>query len=165
MLATLSPGTLDLATARYVLKESARDAGPVGWDADYGYGILDAVDALGVFRLIQEGAVTVSQSNVRSLMNTSIRMSEPDQPPEGTTVANTLIVEFKTAVDARVVEAAGISDLRGIRPGVAGRSRLVYLKEGTDLSHERDRLLERPDVDAVYYNYRYQPLAEPTRSR
>jgi hypothetical protein len=36
--------------------------------------------------------------------------------------------------------------------------RLVRLEPGSDLEAAREALLAEPSVQAVFYNYRYQPL-------
>ncbi len=164
LLATIDPGTIDLDTARYILRNSVHDAGPAGWDPDYGYGILDALDAYGVFELVRSGAVTVTPGPRLPGINTTIRMSRPDVRPSGPTEERSLIVRFATTTDARVVEAAGIAGVRRVTPGYLGRSRLVVLAPGTDLMTERNRLLARSDVEAVFYNYLYRRL-DATRSR
>ena len=166
LLASIEPGTMNLATARLILKLASHDAGVPGWDADFGFGIIDTVDALEVFELIRTGRLPVEPSGFATKY-VPLPMTSPGVEPSAETAGRTLIAEFTTKEVARVVEAAGIGLGMSVRPAKTGRRRLVALAEGNLLSAERDTLLARPEISAVFYNYLYRPSSVPrtTRSR
>ena len=166
LLASIDSDALTLAAARYVLENSSRKSSLQAWDADFGYGIVDSVDAFGVFELLRSGRVTI-ESHRSGYFEESRSMSEPGVEPTGPVAGTTLIVEFVTPEAARIVDAAGIAGGAKIRRGVSGKRRLMTMPGNTmnALSRDRDRLLERSDIRAIYYNYRYRALGATTRNR
>ena len=166
LLASIDPDAMTLEVARYVLKHSARKSNVQPWDADFGYGIIDSVDAFGVFELLRSGRVTIESRGIDYTRPTR-SMNEPGIEPAGPVAGSTLIIEFVTSEAARVVDAAGIAGGVRIRRGVSGKRRLITMPgAGTNsLADGRDRLLERADIGSIYYNYRYRALSTPTRNR
>lgn len=150
--------SMTLDVARHVLRESSVDLGPQGWDPDYGYGLVDALQALGAYNLVLSGDVSVRSADRMSARTVSVpRMSSKNIRPAGEVVAGTLIVRFETGASARSLDQQKPAGVRSILAG-DGTDRLVGVDPTLSLPEARNQLLDQPGVQEVFYNYRYRPM-------
>ena len=78
------------------------------------------------------------------------------QVPESERDPHSLIVQMARSGEAALGALGGMSGVRSIQ----GRTelRLVRLESDIDLKAMREALLADPEIQSVYYNYRYHPL-------
>ena len=163
VLATLDT-TLDLESARDLLKRSGSNLDDPLIPGLFEIGILNVASLMElhfggriatsierpIFNWVEGMASGAPMSAVRTQPKISVR-PEPDAD-QGSLIVR--FVDSATAPEMVLSRVAGIRDLRG--PGTT--SRLVLLEQDSDLESIRRALLADPAVEAVHYNYRYQPL-------
>jgi hypothetical protein len=146
--------SMDLTMAKEVLKRSATDLGDPGWDRDFGHGLVNALAAFGEYKLLRDAGWT-GLSSRSAVIKTPI----PSAAPTGELSENSLIVRFVADGAAKSISTAGRLSAMGATPSGRGFGKDLVIKPdtGIDPAELRKILLEEPDVEAVFYNYKYVP--------
>ena len=146
--------SMDLTMAKEVLWRSATDLGYPGWDRDFGHGLVNALAAFGEYKLLLDAGWTGFSS--RSAV---IKTPAPGAAPTGELSENSLIVRYVAAGAAKSISAAGRLSALGAKPAGRGFGKDLVIKPdaGIDPVELRTALLGEPDVEAVFYNYKYWP--------
>ena len=150
-------GRMDLAMAKEVLRRSATDLGELGWDRDFGHGLLNGLAAFGAYRLLIDSGWTGYLETKRS----PVRKPLPaDAEPTGELAEESLIIRYVTEGAAKSIGSAGRLRALGALPTAKSFERDLVVKPeaGVDPVDLRARLLAEPEIEAVFYNYRYRPL-------
>ncbi len=149
--------SMDLAMAKEVLKRCAIDLGPEGWDWDFGYGLVDALPAFGQYKLLLAAGWTPSSAASRS---PATEVPPADEVPAGALAEDSLIVRYVTEGTAKSIGTAGRLKTLGAVPTDRGfgRDRVVRPNPGKDPVELRKKLMAEPDIEAVFYNFKYRPL-------
>ncbi|MBN1686308.1 MAG: S8 family serine peptidase, partial [Spirochaetales bacterium] len=149
--------SMDLDMAKEVLRRSATDLGAPGWDPDFGYGLVNALAAFGAYRLLLDTGWTGYSETRRAPVFEPLAA---DAEPTGELAEESLIIRYLTDDAAKSITAAGRLQALGAEPTARsfGKDLVVKPQPGVDPVSLRAKLLEEPDIEAVFYNYRYRPL-------
>ena len=148
--------SMDLLMAKEVLRRSAIDLGDPGWDRDFGHGLVDALGAFGEYKLLLDAGWNGYSAASRSVI---IKQPPSGAAPEGELAEESLIVRYNTESTAKSISAAGRLSAMGAIPTGRGFGKDMVIKPetGVDAVSLRTALLDEPDVEAVFFNYRYYP--------
>ena len=149
--------SMDLETAKEVLMRSATDLGPSGWDNDFGYGLINGLAAMGAYRLLLDSGWSGYTTERRSVDTAS---PPAGALPTGELAEESLIVRYATSATAKSLSTAGRLETLGAVPTARGYGRDKVVKPGTGIDpvELRNTLLGEPDIEAVFFNYKYRPL-------
>jgi subtilisin family serine protease len=163
VLVAIDP-TLDLATARDLLRRSGSNLDDPLIPGLFEIGILNMASLM---ELHFGGRIATSIERplfswVRTMVADSQVYPETTSgqgapPPEAEKDQGSLIVRFANPEEGPAEALARVAGVRSIR-GAMGSTRLIELEPAVNLESIRETLLADPAVQAVYYNYRYQPL-------
>ncbi len=149
--------TMDLATARELLARSATDLGEPGWDPDFGNGLVNGLGAYGAYKLLLDSGWKGYEADRKSAV---IQPPPADAEPTGELAEASLIVRYRTAGTAKSLGAADRLRALGATQTDKGfsKDRVIRPDPGVNPVSLRKKLLEEPDIEAVFYNYTYRPL-------
>lgn len=167
LMLTIPDVSLDLNSARSLLKHSASDLEPPVMVGGFEIGILSVAGMIETYfggRFAYGGdrpQFSVAHPDARSLgrpgggsyeMLSAQTLTDPGYVDQAR-----LIVKFSDVQAADLLQQSAPRGVAAVS-GTNNRTRLIHLEPDAGISEMREQLLAEPGVEAVYYNFRYVPL-------
>ncbi|HWC26907.1 MAG TPA: S8 family serine peptidase, partial [Solirubrobacteraceae bacterium] len=148
MMSRLNPDAIVPEIVRALKESAARPAGS-GWNADLGWGVLDAAAALNAVRAIDRrppASRLTGRTRIRRARAITLRWSGTDPAPPGLLPSGVALYEVYRSVDRRPYRRIKRTRARRLKVKVRPGSRYRYYTVAVDRAGNREAVPRKPDL-------------------